>query len=154
MAEETKIPNPFEYEVGCYICKRKLKVSDFQREAYPTIGEQYAFLSIVAEAKGWGHGIEFIDGENQGVFLCPEHVRQTPEAMEKDLPRYRNHANCHACGGDKLDVKHCKGLASTCELGAPRNHLHRTCQRCGWSWIEGRLDDAKAKEQANVPNPA
>lgn len=147
--EEISIP-PY---VRCRDCKRQLNAPDFLLAANPTVGEQYAFWSQVAESKGWGHGSDHIDGEFVGVFLCPEHVRQSPQAMERELPRYSNHAICAACGYDKLDVRHCKGLISTCELGAPRNHLHRTCQRCSWSWIEGRKDDAKAKEQPNVSSP-
>jgi hypothetical protein len=150
MADEEEIPNPYEFDLRCRHCARILKIQEFRIEAYPTAGEQYAFLALCAEAKGWGHGTDFIDGEVKAVFVCPEHVRQSPQAMERELPRYRNHTNCSACGYDKLDVKHCRGLVSTCELGAVRNHLHRTCQRCGWTWIEGRLDDVKAKEQQSV----
>lgn len=137
-------PDPVkDFDIGCRHCPRVLKVKDFQIEAYPKAGEQYAFFCQVAEANGWGYGTDYINGEVAAVFLCPEHVKQSVEKKDEILLRFSETAKCSACGHGAVDVKHCSGLSSACEFGHPRLHLHRTCQRCGFSWVEGRLDDPK-----------
>lgn len=139
----TTIP---DVDVPCRYCARVMKVKDFQIQAYPTAGEQYAFFVKVADVQGWGYGTDYINGELQGVFVCPEHIKQSADKQNAILPRFSEEAKCAACGHSVVDVKHCHGRIATCELATPRLHLHRTCRRCGFSWVEGRLDDLKTKE--------
>ena len=136
---------PHEYELHCRYRQRVLKVPDFIIGAHPTAGEQYSFLSDVADAKGWGYGKDWIGGELQGVFVCPEHVKQDAEALARVLPRFNPNSTCAACGSGNATTRHCHGRVSTCELGAPRLHLHRECPNCKFEWIEGRLDDPLTK---------
>lgn len=135
------LDNP--YGVRCAKCTAVLYAEGWNIAAYPTGREQAAYLNQVADAHGWGYGQDFIDGEYKAYYLCPTHLKTSEEAMARLLPRYSERSLCSACGYTDVGTKHCHGRVATCELGAPRNHLHRTCERCGNAWIEGRLDDEK-----------
>ena len=147
LIEETITEQPRDQiDIPCRVCtKMIMRVDGWNREAYPTVPEQAAFLNQVADAKGWGYGQDWIDGEYRAYYVCPSCLKTSPDAIERILPRFSPRSLCAACGNDSVSTVHCHGRIATCELGAPRDHLHRTCERCGNRWIEGRLDDPKAK---------
>lgn len=141
-APEAKEPHS---DIGCTIicskCAAFFRVPDIDFRANPTLREQYGYIAKVAEVNGWGHGVELVGAEARAIFTCPACLRRSPDALKRVLPRYNTKAQCGACGSTRIGTKHCKGLVSTCELGATRDHLHRFCRNCAWSWIEGRIDD-------------
>lgn len=143
-----KLPDPpdqppiNEYPIACAYCERKITAA-MPLETLNDANELFAFACSVADAQGWGYGHAWLDGELQPIYVCSACVKKPEEAMARALPRFDVLAHCPACDHDEVDVRHCHGRTMTCELGAPRNHLHRKCKRCGWSWIEGRLDDER-----------
>jgi ribosomal protein S27AE len=52
---------------------------------------------------------------------------------------------CPKCGGTFITSeyvkKHYSGDKSDC--GEKSEHLHRTCQTCGYGWVEKTMDDSK-----------
>lgn len=132
--------------VGCEKCPRILEVPDLDWRSVKTPAETYAVLSATAENHGWKHGVFMVSGVKKAVFTCPACITQAKESIEQLLPRFNANANCGACGHDQIDTSHCRGLNHSCPFDAARNHLHRTCKRCGRTWIEGCLDDPKTKD--------
>lgn len=52
-------------------------------------------------------------------------------------------AKCSKCGFDDITVAHCDGYTHNCFRRGTTEHLHRTCARCGYRWIEMCLDSEK-----------
>jgi hypothetical protein len=134
--------------VRCVQCSAILNVPDLDWRREKTPQEQYAFLCRAAEARGWRYGPIIFDGQVHGVFRCPVCIPPNEEGLHRLLPRFDPQAVCGACGasGQEIQTRHCSGLAFDCELECVRSHLHRTCGKCGSTWIEGRLDDPKTKD--------
>lgn len=124
-------------------CVARLDAPDFDQQANPTIGEEFGWLCKVADARGWGWGSQIVNGQNTGIFICPACLKHSDEAANRILTKYTEKGKCSKCGNTNLGTKFCNGRVSTCELGTPRDHLHRICRRCGYVWIEGCLDDPK-----------
>jgi predicted nucleic-acid-binding Zn-ribbon protein len=56
---------------------------------------------------------------------------------------YSRYHDCPKCGGVSVQTRfHLSG--SDCSLGGPSyptgEHLHRTCERCGYNWPEAPLN--------------
>ncbi len=50
---------------------------------------------------------------------------------------------CSKCGNENIGTKYCPGVESTAHVkgcDAAGEHLHRTCSKCGYTWIENTLD--------------
>ena len=45
---------------------------------------------------------------------------------------------CLKCGFSEAGIQYCD--APGCLLWASGEHLHRTCSRCGYTWVEATLD--------------
>lgn len=143
--------------IPCMHCERSIIVPADQMPPCENVGDLFAVLWPVADAHGWGYGQAWMSNgampELSNVFVCPVCLKKPEEAMTRVLPKFKEDRHCPACDHDDVSTKHCRGTILSCELGAPRNHLHRTCKRCGWSWIEGRLDEVQpvpATEYADV----
>ena len=84
--------------------------------------------------------------------LTREHEREVHGIMKYDeLFIYNPDATCPKCGGKKVTTNYAKycGWMSTerfhCRLFWDKEHMHRCCSGCGYTWCERPLD-AKIKD--------
>lgn len=128
--------------VFCRRCQRAyLQDPEYDWRLKPTPPEIADWVVKLAEAQGWFYG-----RDGHSLYLeCGACTEQNKLALEKTLPRYSTTSICPACGGKDVGTQFCRGLDLTCELNARRDHLHRTCKRCKYVWIEGCLNDSHTK---------
>lgn len=148
MIDPSNINSPIGAQVRCDKCPQILDAPNFDWRSEKTPGEQYGVLAKVAEKRGWRHGTRVVMGQTVAAFTCPACFKQAEEAKTRVLPRYDCRSKCSACGSSgEVGTKFCTGLPDDCELGAVRDHLHRTCGNCGKTWIEACLDDPIGKAE-------
>ena len=57
-------------------------------------------------------------------------------------------SNCPKCGNENASTKYCPGVENTEHLrgcDVTGEHLHRTCAKCGFSWVEPTADAAQTE---------
>lgn len=148
-AEKVLKEMPSDRGVGVYCsicCDNTLSDNDFDARANPTAQEVFNHLEILAKERGWAYQF---DGRN-AQFICPICRKKKETALTAPLPPYKGKNKCSVCGYNrKISTRYCTGNnLSECRFGA-RPHLHRVCGRCGYSWVEGCLNDTVGKENAN-----
>ncbi len=67
-----------------------------------------------------------------------------------ELEPFNEGATCPKCGHDDISTRYCKDRrpVELCWPYVTGEHLHRTCKRCGFEWLEGCLD----AEDSNDPH--
>lgn len=79
-------------------------------------------------------------------------MREVSEETRPRLPVFTESAVCPKCWGDGVGVRYCRGRTIQgdpverfakrfCPVG---EHLHRTCTRCRFEWIEACRDSGDA----------
>ncbi len=65
---------------------------------------------------------------------------------EEMMYSYNPSGRCPKCGGDAVETVHHKSLSleGFCRLTV-LEHLHRSCDRCGYEWAEMPLDNGETK---------
>ena len=56
------------------------------------------------------------------------------------MKEFDENAVCPKCGRDDVTTKYHNPIHFMCHCHETREHLHRTCARCGYSWHEKCLD--------------
>ena len=127
--------------VGCCKCKvMHIRDPEFKWESVDPKRETvelFAHMSQIAEAQGWAVHIE----NGEAMFLCPACLKLNKDAETRILPRYKAKGPCVKCGESNPKTQFCDGKPPSCGLGAIRDHIHRTCLRCGYGLIESCLDE-------------
>jgi ribosomal protein S27AE len=66
------------------------------------------------------------------------------------LPQYDPGASCPKCGGLFVATRYCDSHEAWAQrvLGCPPKgeHLHRRCERCGYSYVEATINHDKTGE--------
>lgn len=68
------------------------------------------------------------------------------------LPAYEPRMRCSACGHNRIGTKFCDGRARACK-GGIRDHLHRTCLRCGYDVIQATKKDQTHDDATRASEP-
>ena len=62
-----------------------------------------------------------------------------------DLPKYNPNVTCRKCGCTDIKTEYCehKGgrLMEICWCKVDDEHMHRTCERCRYEWLEAVLNE-------------
>lgn len=137
-----EIPADRDLRVGCVICCTNfLHDPTFDWRANPTAQEVFNHLDVLAKERGWAYRF---DGPHAVGFICPVCRKKQEENLTKPLPLYKASNKCTVCGFSKVSTRYCTGTNLTeCRFGA-RPHLHRKCERCGYDWLEGCLNESAA----------
>ena len=105
-----RLPYPLEHELDWK--------AEIQDEALPMILEQ-----------GWALRQTPAGGSYVVCPACSKLPQYPP------LPPYDPRLKCPACGNRKLTTRFCDGRSRMCRAGV-RDHLHRSCARCGYDVIQ------------------
>jgi len=134
-----EIPSDIGARVTCAKCNvAVLFHPTFDWRLNPDPKDHFTEISKFALDNGWAWEAK----DDKWIFICQRCIEVKEEALNKDLPRYVKNNSCCKCGGNDVSVKFCYGREN-CNFGAPRDHLHRMCRKCGYKWVEGCLDDPK-----------
>lgn len=106
--------------------------------------EMFGFVQSQMLAKGWTAQLA---GDTYDV-LCPECIASRVEAR-KVLKPYDGRIRCPKCGHNRVGTRYCDGKAPACGLYLPVEHLHRTCQRCGFGFAQLTKDHSPKPKEDN-----
>lgn len=131
----TAKPRRYGLQVGCVKCGCKLEDPKIEITLLGPI-EKNDHLIAFAKMHGWTLGR---DG-NRAWVLCPACQKSVEKAEVGPLPAFAEVCPCAKCGNADMGIKFCDGR-TFCELGAARDHLHRGCPRCGYSFVQACKDE-------------
>lgn len=133
--------HPIDLIVNCGRCGQPLTIPEFRLPS-DRIGEQWDEVEPLLPARGWASALNEAGGR---MACCPacarEHYARQTFAT---LPQFDPRGKCPKCRHNRIKTAHCPGRTTRCPLMRPHEHLHRTCDRCGYLWGEATAD-AKAE---------
>jgi len=95
------------------------------------LAEQWDQIAPMLIQRGWVVRKNEVGGR---FALCkPCSLKETPAIAP--LPEFSVKPKCVICGNRQASVKFCDGRHRGCAAGN-RHHVHRTCNKCGYSWAE------------------
>ena len=146
------MPRLLNLEVRCDCGKSLLLPDRVVREPYDNESKRTWMEEIQDEAtplivsEGWAIRTNQAGGR---YAVCPA-CAAVPELPP--LPEYESRMKCPACGHNRIGTRFCDGRARTCR-GGVRDHLHRTCQRCGYDVIQATKQE-KTNDRTDGDHPS
>ena len=125
-----------DLQVECAACRTPLVVPDVPTKGL-SVGEVNDLVEPRVLSKGWGIRRGPTGGRE---FCCPRCTAELHEKATAPLPPYSADACCPKCHHDDVATKYFTGREHDAPLGVPREHLGRTCRRCGYAFVQGCAD--------------
>lgn len=129
-----------DYKIPCRRCVANVLTVPGINDSSESPGELWDQLQPAIIKEQWA-----IRRDTQGMryAVCPGCQAKEREAATAPLAPFAKHTACPKCQCETLSLAYCDGRSPQCTLGAVREHIHRTCGQCGYSWIEGTADAGK-----------
>lgn len=135
MTEKPPELRSFGLRTACCECGCKLEDLKIETTKMGPI-ERVDYLINLAVLKEWP-----VDRQGSKVsVICPACWERQKSAEAAPLPAFAKVCPCPKCGNSDMTIRFCNGL-KLCELRAVRDHLHRGCKRCGYSFVQACKDE-------------
>lgn len=113
-------------EHACHVCTtNSIVVEAVQLPA--DVRDQWDLMASILPARGWA--VRSFAGIGRKA-VCPD--CQKKQDAEPVYPPYEPKCRCPKCRAASPLIRFCQGLTIVCN--AKGEHLHRTCQTCGYDW--------------------
>ncbi len=67
--------------------------------------------------------------------------------MAEKLAKFDKDNRCSKCGSENVNTYYCNEGWVRCSLKQDGEHLHRTCGRCHYEWLESILELESVEEE-------
>lgn len=131
-------PKPRSYGlcVGCVRCGCKLDDPKVETTVMGMV-ERIDYLLALARGRGWKTSRQ----GREATVECPDCQKRAEKAQKDPLPPFIEVCACAKCGAPDMGMKFCDGR-TMCAIDSVRDHLHRDCPRCGYSFVQACKDQA------------
>lgn len=144
----TQKPPPerqFGIKIACTECGTKLHDDKVELTGLSAI-ERSDYGMKYLETKGWG----IVSAGGLPYPICADCLSKKKNAASGPLPAFDTKCKCPKCGHNRIKMKFCTGRV-LCPFPAVRDHMHRDCPRCGFSFVQACKDEPQPNpEPANV----
>jgi hypothetical protein len=130
-----------DVQVDCAGCKTPLVVIEVPTQGL-TVGEVNDYVEPRVVRKGWS----VRRGRGGGrEFCCPHCTAAEQAKLTGELAPYSAETICPKCRHDQVATRYWTGRETQAPLGVSREHLGRTCGRCGYVFVQACADRKKAE---------
>lgn len=135
MAPTPSKERSFSLGVQCSECGCHLRLPDIETTLMGKL-ERVDYMIQVAISKGW-----IAKKRNDHAWvICKGCQDDAEKIVHGPLPIFCDPCACAKCGNSDMSMKFCDGR-KFCPMHSIRDHLHRGCPRCGYSFIQGCKDE-------------
>jgi hypothetical protein len=130
-----KSPKPGNDEqVGgtCNFCqKTRIKLGEYDLSGM-SAGEVWDQTTAEFIKRGWR-----VNRRDNGAreLMCPACQEEMEKRQTMELPNFDPLQVCPKCTSHEVKSAFCTGRAPDCSFGAIREHMHRACGSCGFTWL-------------------
>lgn len=119
-------------QVGCRECGCKLTDPAVEITLLGVIEKNDHMIAFAKDA-GWISGRQ----GSMAWIICPACQKKDEKAQAAPLEEFAEACSCPKCGAPDTAMTFCAG----CTLAGVRGHLHRTCPRCKYTFMQACKDE-------------